>query len=64
MEALLILAALPFVVAFVLWRSRSRTPKFDSSPIDGLPDDLRDKNTGQMSLPNHGRPGGGPGWGP
>lgn len=44
------------VVVFALWRGRSRTPVDDNSPMQGLPDDLRDKNAGQVSLPNDGHP--------
>ena len=53
---------LAFVGAvFYLWRSRARTTRDVESLTKGLPDDLRDKNTGMVSLPNRGRPpGGGP----
>lgn len=48
------------VVVFALWRGRSRTPMDDSSPTQGLPDDLRDK-----VVPYHvGDPGTGFGPGP
>ena len=46
MELWLFLGGALVVVVFALWRGRSRTPVDDSSPIEGLPDDLRDKNTG------------------
>lgn len=53
---------LAFVGAiYYLWRSRVRTSNDVDSLTKGLPDDLRDKNTGMLSLPNRGRgPGGGP----
>ena len=41
---------------FFLWRSRVRTSNDVDSLTKGLPDDLRDKNTGIDSLPNDGRP--------
>ena len=41
---------------FFLWRSRVRTSNDLDSLTKGLPDDLRDKNTGIDSLPNDGRP--------
>ena len=51
---------LAFVGAvFYLWRSRVRTTRDIDSLTKGLPDDLRDKNTGMVSLPNRGRPPGG-----
>ena len=42
-----------FVGAFIvgvalLWRSRARTGGLDESPMSGIPDDLRDKNVGQV----------------
>ena len=48
-------------VIFVLWWSRRSNNVEVDSPIQGLPDDLRDKNPGMEGLPNRGRPpGGGP----
>ena len=50
---------LAIVVLVVLLRQGRRD---DGGPDDltrGLPDDLRDKNTGLGSLPNDGRPWGG-----
>jgi cbb3-type cytochrome oxidase subunit 3 len=50
---------LAFVGAvFYLWRSRRRTSDDVESMTKGMPDDLRDKNTGMVSLPNRGRPWG------
>jgi hypothetical protein len=43
---------------FFLWRSRRGTSNDLESMTKGLPDDLRDKNSGQNSLPNRGRPWG------
>jgi hypothetical protein len=48
---------LVFVLTVVfLWRSRRVGTTGKESLIEGLPDDLRDKNSGQNSLPNRGRP--------
>ncbi len=58
MEFLAFLGAVLVVVVFVLWRSRVRTSRDDDSLNKGLPDDLRDKNSGMVSLPNRGRPWG------
>ena len=56
MEFVLFLA-LAFVGAvYYLWRSRVRTSNDVDSLTRGLPDDLRDKNSGLDSLPNDGRP--------
>jgi hypothetical protein len=47
-----------FVLMLVfLWRARRGTTGPESR-VQGLPDDLRDKNSGQNSLPNRGRPWG------
>ena len=52
--------ALVFVfVVYALWRNRRRTSDDLEAQTKGLPDDLRDKNTGLGSLPNNGRPWGG-----
>lgn len=49
---------LVFVLVLVfLYRSRRGTTGRDSL-TQGLPDDLRNKNAGQNSLPNRGRPWG------
>ena len=45
-------------VVFYLWRSRRRTSGDVEAMTKGMPDDLRDKNTGMVSLPNRGRPWG------
>ena len=48
---------LAFVGAvYFIWRSRVRTSRDVESLTKGLPDDLRDKNTGLDSMPNDGRP--------
>ena len=53
---LFVFAVLVFVgLVFVVWRGRAGR----SGPTGGLPDDLRDKNAGMLSLPNRGRPWGG-----
>jgi hypothetical protein len=50
---------LAFVVAVAfIWRSRRGSSSDVETPNSGLPDDLRDKNTGMVSLPNRGRPWG------
>jgi hypothetical protein len=50
---------LAFVLAiYFLWRSRRGTSNDLEAQTKGLPDDLRDKNSGQNSLPNRGRPWG------
>ncbi|HEX3265187.1 MAG TPA: hypothetical protein VHR16_05910 [Candidatus Limnocylindrales bacterium] len=41
---------------FFLWRSRRGTSNDLEAQTKGLPDDLRDKSSGQISLPNRGRP--------
>jgi hypothetical protein len=43
---------------FFLWRSRRVGTTGKESLVEGLPDDLREKNSGQNSLPNGGRPWG------
>ena len=43
-------------VVFFIWRSRARTSSGPESLTKGMPDDLRDKNTGLGSVPNGGRP--------
>lgn len=43
-------------VVFFLWRSRRGTSNDLDAMTTGLPDDLRDKNSGQNSLPKRGRP--------
>ena len=45
-------------IVFFLWRSRRHTSSGPDSLTKGLPDDLRDKNAGMISLPNRGRPWG------
>jgi hypothetical protein len=53
---LFVFLGLAFVgVVFYLWRSRRRTSRDVDSLTKGLPDDLRNKNTGMVSLPNRGR---------
>ena len=59
MEFFIFLALVVPVGALLLWRSRTRTSDGPESLTTGLPDDLRDKNTGLGSVPNHGRPWGG-----
>jgi hypothetical protein len=56
MELWLALGGVLVVVIFALWRSRSRTPVDEDAPIEGLPDDLRDKNTGARTAPGPGGP--------
>jgi hypothetical protein len=46
------------VVPFFIWRSRRGTSRGLDTLNKGLPDDLRDKNGGMISLPNRGRPWG------
>ena len=61
MEFFLFLALAFVGVIYYLRRSRVRTSNDVDSLTQGLPDDLRDKNAGMLSLPNRGRgPGGGP----
>jgi hypothetical protein len=56
MEFFVFLALAVPVVVWLLWRSRVRTSGGPEALTKGLPDDLRDKNTGLGSLPNDGRP--------
>ena len=61
MEFFLFLALAFVGVIYYLRRSRIRTSNDVDSLTQGLPDDLRDKNAGMLSLPNRGRgPGGEP----
>ena len=46
------------LVIYFLWSSRRGTSNDLDAQMKGLPDDLRDKNSGQNSLPNRGRPWG------
>ena len=56
MEVPMFFAGAFVVLVFFLWRSRRDTGTGPETPTMGLPDDLRDKNGGMMSLPNRGRP--------
>ena len=48
-----------FVLAvYWIWRVRRGGTSGKERFVEGLPDDLRDKNTGLASLPNRGRPWG------
>jgi hypothetical protein len=58
MEFFLFLGIAFVGVVFFIWRSRARTSNDIDSQTKGLPDDLRDKNTGMVSQPNRGRPWG------
>lgn len=58
MEFFLFLGLAFVGVVFLIWRSRVRTRNDVDSLAKGLPDDLRDKNGGMISLPNRGRPWG------
>lgn len=58
MEFFLFLALAFAGAIYYLWRSRVRTSNDVDSLTKGLPDDLRDKNAGMLSLPNRGRPWG------
>ena len=50
---------LAFVVSVVfVWRSRRGMSHGPDDSMQGLPDDLRDKNDGMISLPNRGGPEG------
>jgi hypothetical protein len=44
------------LTVYFLWTSRRRTSNDLEAQTKGLPDDLRDKNTGLGSMPNDGRP--------
>ena len=53
-----VFGAVIFVLAvFWIWRARAGTGSGPERHVQGLPDDLRDKNTGESSLP-----GGGGAW--
>jgi hypothetical protein len=56
MEFFLFLGLVFVGAVFFLRRSRARTDNSLDSMTKGLPDDLRDKNTGLASLPNDGNP--------
>ena len=58
MEFFVFLGLALVVVTYFIWRSRVRTTNDADSLTKGLPDDLRDKNGGMISLPNRGRPWG------
>jgi hypothetical protein len=58
MEFFLFLGLAFVGAAFFIWRSRRGTSNDLDSLTKGLPDDLRDKNGGMISLPNRGRPWG------
>lgn len=58
MELFAFLGLALVVVVAVIWRSRRATSSGTESLSKGLPDDLRDKNAGMVSLPNRGRPWG------
>jgi hypothetical protein len=45
-------------IVYFIWRSRRGTSRGLDTLNKGLPDDLRDKNAGMISLPNRGRPWG------
>lgn len=62
MEFFLFLALAFVAMVVFLWRSRVRTSKDLDSLTKGLPDDLRDKNTGVIGFP-HGGGGNGTGGG-
>ena len=56
---LFVAIAVAIVVLVVLLRQGQRGDGGPDAAARGLPDDLRDKNTGLGSLPNDGRPWGG-----
>ena len=56
MEILVFLGAVVAISVYVLWQRQRRLGRDPEARRHGLPDDLRDKNTGQGSLPNGGRP--------
>jgi hypothetical protein len=58
MEFFLFLGLAFVGVVFFIWRSRRGTSRGLDTLTKGLPDDLRDKNAGMVSLPNRGRPWG------
>jgi cbb3-type cytochrome oxidase subunit 3 len=59
MEFFLFLAVVFVLAIFYLWRSRVRTSNDLESRTKGLPDDLRDKNTGSIGISHGGASGGG-----
>ncbi len=59
MELWIGIGAVFVLVIVYLWRSRRVGTRGKDSLIEGMPDDLRDKNTGLGSMPNDGRPWGG-----
>jgi hypothetical protein len=59
MELFLGIGLVVVLVIYFLWTSRRRTSTDLEAQTKGLPDDLRDKNTGIGSMPNDGRPWGG-----
>jgi hypothetical protein len=59
MEILIFAALVVGLGVFVLWRRQQRLGNDLEARRHGLPDDLREKNTGIGSLPNDGRPWGG-----
>jgi hypothetical protein len=58
MEFFVFLALVVIGAVFFLRRSRAGTSGGPETLTRGLPDDLRDKNTGMVSMPNRGRPWG------
>jgi hypothetical protein len=56
----IVVFAIGVVVAavYLIWRSRRGTSTGPEALRKGMPDDLRDKNGGMISLPNRGRPWG------
>jgi hypothetical protein len=58
MEFIVLFAAVVGVSVFVLWRRQRILGADLEARRHGLPDDLRDKNTGLGSVPGDGRPWG------
>ena len=63
MEPFVFMVGVIVVAAVIISRGRARTRRATEDRgleglTQGLPDDLRDKNMGQGSLPNRGRPWG------
>jgi hypothetical protein len=56
MEYLVFGGAIVAIGVYVLWSRQRRIGSDLDARRQGLPDDLRDKNTGLGSLPNDGRP--------
>ena len=56
MELFIGIAVVFIAGVLFLWRTRRRTSNDLDAQTKGLPDDLRDKNTGLGSLPNDGSP--------